>query len=56
MSTELHNALASKEIQAAWANIGAEPPTLSGKAFGDFVAAETKRWAEVVKAGNIKMD
>jgi tripartite-type tricarboxylate transporter receptor subunit TctC len=56
MSTELHNALASKEIQAAWANIGAEPPTLSGKAFGDFVAAESKRWADVVKAGNIKMD
>lgn len=56
MSTELHNALASKEIQAAWANIGAEPPTLAGKAFGDFVAAETKRWAEVVKVGNIKLE
>ena len=56
MSSELRTALASKEIQAAWANIGAEPPTLSGKAFGDFVAAETQRWAEVVKAGNIKLE
>ena len=56
MGTELRNALASKEIQAAWANIGAEPPTLAGKAFGDFVTAETKRWAEVVKAGNIKLE
>jgi tripartite-type tricarboxylate transporter receptor subunit TctC len=56
MTTELKNAFASKELQAAWANLGAEPPTLSGKAFGDFVAAETKRWAEVVKAGNIKAD
>lgn len=56
MATELKNAFASKELQAAWANLGAEPPTLSGKAFGDFVTAETKRWAEVVKAGNIKAD
>ena len=56
MSAELKAAFGSKELQAAWANIGAEPPTLSGKAFGDFVAAETKRWAEVVKVGNIKAD
>ena len=56
MANELSTALASKEIQASWANIGAEPPTLAGKAFGDFVAAETRRWAEVVKAGNIKME
>jgi tripartite-type tricarboxylate transporter receptor subunit TctC len=56
MTTELVSALASKEIQAAWANIGAEPPTLSGKAFGDFVTSETQRWANVVKTGNIKME
>ena len=56
MANELRTALATKEIQVAWANIGAEPPTLSGKAFGDFVTAETRRWAEVVKAGNIKLE
>ena len=56
ISVELRNALASKEIVAAWAAIGAEPPTLAGKAFGDFVAAETRRWGEVVKTGNIKAD
>jgi tripartite-type tricarboxylate transporter receptor subunit TctC len=56
MAAELRTALASKELQAAWANIGAEPPALAGKAFGDFVTAETRRWAEVIKAGNIKME
>ena len=56
MANELRTALATKEIQTAWANIGAEPPTLAGKAFGDFVTAETRRWAEVVKAGNIKLE
>jgi tripartite-type tricarboxylate transporter receptor subunit TctC len=56
MTAELRAALASKEIQSAWASIGADPPTLAGKAFGDFVTAETQRWAEVVKSGNIKAD
>jgi tripartite-type tricarboxylate transporter receptor subunit TctC len=56
MSTELRAALASKELVAAWSAIGAEPPTLAGKAFGDFVAAETQRWGDLVKAGNIKAD
>lgn len=56
MATELRNALASREIQAAWANIGAETPNLMGTAFGDFVSAETQRWAEVVKGRNIKLD
>lgn len=56
MSTELRNALQSKELTATWNNIGAEPPTLAGKAFGDFVAAESQRWAVVVKEGKIKLD
>ena len=56
MSTELQNALHSKEVTAIWNNIGAEPPTLAGKGFADFVNAETKRWAVVVKDGKIKLD
>jgi tripartite-type tricarboxylate transporter receptor subunit TctC len=56
MSAELKTALNSPELKTAWTNIGSETPTLAGKAFGDFVSAETQRWAEVVKAGNIKMD
>jgi len=56
MGAELRAALASKELVAAWSAIGAEPPTLAGKAFGDFVAAETQRWGDLVKAGNIKAD
>ncbi len=56
MSAELKKAYASQQIKDAWTGLGAETPTLFGKAFGDFVAAETKRWAEVVKAANIKLD
>jgi tripartite-type tricarboxylate transporter receptor subunit TctC len=56
MTTELRAALTSKELQTSWAAIGAEPPSLVGKDFGDFVVAETKRWAEVVKIGQFKAD
>jgi tripartite-type tricarboxylate transporter receptor subunit TctC len=56
MTAELNKAFASKEIKEAWTGLGADTPTLTGKAFGDFVAGETKRWAEVVKAANVKLD
>jgi tripartite-type tricarboxylate transporter receptor subunit TctC len=44
------------EIKTAWATNGAEFPNLTGAAFGDFIAAETKRWAAVVKASGAKLD
>jgi tripartite-type tricarboxylate transporter receptor subunit TctC len=56
MLAELKTAFATKEIQDTWTSLGSEVPTLTGKAFGDFVAAETQRWAQVVKAGNIRLD
>ena len=36
--------------------MGTEPPNLYGDDFGKFVASETKRWAEVVKASGAKLD
>jgi tripartite-type tricarboxylate transporter receptor subunit TctC len=56
MTAELQKAFASKEIKDAWTALGSETPTLVGPAFGDFVASETKRWAEVVHAAGVKLD
>jgi len=56
MTVELQKAFATKEIKDAWTGLGADVPTLTGKAFGDFVTAETKRWGEVVKAAGVKLD
>ena len=56
MVEDLKKAYATPEVRNTWAGLGAEPPELYGKAFGDFVGAETRRWAEVVKAANIKLD
>ncbi|MEO5843290.1 MAG: tripartite tricarboxylate transporter substrate binding protein, partial [Caldimonas sp.] len=56
MIDEMKKAFAAQEIKTAWVGLGAEPPNLYGAAFADFVTEETKRWAEVVKAGNVKLD
>ena len=56
MVDEMKKAFASQEIRTAWVGLGAEPPNLYGPAFGEFVASETKRWGEVVKAAQVKID
>jgi tripartite-type tricarboxylate transporter receptor subunit TctC len=52
----LREALNSAELKAAWTGLGALTPNLWGEDFGRFVAAETKRWAEVVKVSGAKLD
>ena len=56
MQTAMRNAFASDEIRGLWGNLGADVPNLYGDAFGNFVAAEVKRWAAVVKASGAKLD
>ncbi|MBK6852212.1 MAG: tripartite tricarboxylate transporter substrate binding protein [Burkholderiales bacterium] len=56
MTAELGVAFASKEIKDIWTKLGADAPNLSGKAFGDFVGSEIKRWGDVVKASGAKLD
>lgn len=56
MQAELRKAFATDEIRNIWNGLGAETPNLYGDAFGQFVSAETKRWAEVVKRSGAKLD
>jgi tripartite-type tricarboxylate transporter receptor subunit TctC len=53
---EVRRLAATDEIKLAWANNGAEFPTLSPQQFGAFVSAEVRRWAAVVKAAGAKLD
>jgi tripartite-type tricarboxylate transporter receptor subunit TctC len=53
---DLRKAFASDELKTIWNGIGAETPNLYGEAFGKFVNAEIKRWAEVVKTSGAKLD
>jgi tripartite-type tricarboxylate transporter receptor subunit TctC len=53
---EVKRAAATDEIKASWASNGAEFPSLAPQQFGEFVSAEVKRWAAVVKASGAKLD
>jgi tripartite-type tricarboxylate transporter receptor subunit TctC len=55
-TAEMKNALGSDELRSSWNGLGAETPNLYGDAFGRFVGAEVKRWAEVVKTSGAKLD
>ena len=56
MQTEMRKAFATQELQTAWTSLGTDLPNLYGDAFGRFVGAEVKRWAEVVKNSGAKLD
>lgn len=56
MQNEMRKALNGDELKAMWTGLGTETPNLWGDDFGKFVGAETKRWADVVKASGVKLD
>ena len=56
LNAEINKALALPEVQQQLALEGATPTPNTPKAFGDLIAREIPRWAEVVKAGNVRPD
>jgi tripartite-type tricarboxylate transporter receptor subunit TctC len=56
MQGEMRKAITGDELKAAWNGMGAETPNLWGDDFGNFVGAEVKRWAEVVRTSGAKLD
>ena len=56
LNAEINAALRDEQIQAAMRNLGVEPAPGTPKAFDDYIRAETKKWAQVIKAASIKLD
>jgi len=53
---EIRRAGLSDEAKAVWTNQGAEFSNMTPQQFGQFVSAEVKRWAQVVKESGAKLD
>jgi tripartite-type tricarboxylate transporter receptor subunit TctC len=56
LNAEINKALALPDVAQQLAAEGATPVPTTPQAFGDLIKREIPRWAEVVKAGNVKPD
>jgi tripartite-type tricarboxylate transporter receptor subunit TctC len=56
LNAAINEELKSPDIQASLAKIGLEPTAMSPQDFAALIAAETQKWAAVVKAAGIKID
>ena len=56
LSKSVIAAMATPDLQARIAAMGAEPNLLVGEEYGKMIRSETARWSEVVKAAGIKVE
>jgi len=56
LNIEVNKALALPDVAQQLAGEGAVPTPSTPQAFGELIAREIPRWAEVVRAGNVKAD
>jgi tripartite-type tricarboxylate transporter receptor subunit TctC len=54
LNQEINAGLADPKIKARLAEVGASPLSISPADYGKLFAAETEKWAKVIRAGNIK--
>jgi tripartite-type tricarboxylate transporter receptor subunit TctC len=54
LNNEINAGLADPKIKARFADLGGTPLAGSPAAYGKLLAAETEKWAEMIRAGNIK--
>jgi tripartite-type tricarboxylate transporter receptor subunit TctC len=56
LNTEINAIMKAKEMEAILAKLSAKPKVGSPEDLSTFIAAETQKWAAIVKATNIKVD
>jgi len=56
LNTEILKILATPEMQDRLKSLGMQPSTFTPAQFGEFQKAEVAKWAQVVKAANIKLE
>jgi tripartite-type tricarboxylate transporter receptor subunit TctC len=55
LNAEVRNALKEPEVRGRALDAGTEPFTTTPEEFSAMIREETKKWAEVIKAGGIKL-
>lgn len=56
LNREINAVLADAKVKSRLSELGSEPLTNSPAAIGRMLAAETEKWAKVIKAANIKVE
>jgi tripartite-type tricarboxylate transporter receptor subunit TctC len=56
LSEEVGKALKSGDLVTRFRELGADPGTVTGKAYGTFLESETRKWAGVVKSSGAKAE
>jgi tripartite-type tricarboxylate transporter receptor subunit TctC len=56
LNTEINAALADPKLKARFAELGAEPISMSQSEFEKFIADETERWGNVVRLAGLKAE
>jgi tripartite-type tricarboxylate transporter receptor subunit TctC len=56
LNREINATLADPNVKARLADLGVAPMPATPAEFGTFIAAETEKWAKVIRAANIKAD
>jgi tripartite-type tricarboxylate transporter receptor subunit TctC len=55
LNLETRNALALPDVRERVIAAGTEPATTTPEEFAAYIREETKKWGDVIKAGNIKL-
>ena len=56
LNKEINAVLADPKVKARLADLGSEPLTGTPAEIGRMLAAESDKWAKVIKAANIKVE
>src|SRR5262249_34998510 len=56
LNAEIRKIIARPDLKEAWAKQGAVPMSMTPSEFGAYLEKDIKKWAEVVKTANIKVD
>ena len=56
LNTAINEGLKSPEVQASFAKLGTRPTIGTPQDFGAHIAAETRRWADIVNQSGAKLD